>query len=184
MLSSVRISRLALGAIAVAAALPAAGCVRGARVARETAPVVASLGPVARPGGSGFASFGSRLSLRTDTPSLTDVEIARAAALAALREREESRGEAYAESYGPVGACGPLGAYGSTDVYAPVVATGPYLAPGGAYGYPREPHDAPHRPVADVECHRPGLSVGSGVFARECAPHEEAHSSSHSHSHR
>ena len=88
--------------------------------------------------------------------------------------------------YGPYG---PQG--GEGDAYVPeggvVYVSGPYLAPGGAYGYPRTPHDGPCAPSdsgshhhgtfsapyrsmpceADVQAHRPGLSTGSGVFARD-----------------
>jgi hypothetical protein len=79
----------------------------------------------------------------------------------------------------PCFACGPAGDVGVSSGPGVAVWTGPFAAPGGAVSAGlRSPHGlaAPFVPSAtpyagsfptgDVLHHRPGLSVGSGVFAR------------------
>ena len=73
---------------------------------------------------------------------------------------------------------GPVGAYGDSSTAGYAVTYGSYFAPGGAVppglrpGYD-PPHPAPSAapyanafPTGDVVTHRPGLSVGAGIFGR------------------
>jgi hypothetical protein len=150
---------------------------------------------VARPGESGYASFGRSVRLRTDTPSLTALE-------------EQARGPEMVDPGVPAWAetpAGPAGDSGVSSWYDPwatangwgVVAPGygygmgygtPGYAPGNGvpgsgvpgYGAPggavppglREPSALTtpyHRafPNSDVTYHRPGLSTGTGIYGRD-----------------
>jgi hypothetical protein len=135
----------------------------------------------ARPGQSGYASFGSAVRLREGTPSLT-----------ALEEEARRREPVYVEvppwaeaPAGPAGDPGvacwydPWAATNGWGVVSPGYAGGPvyggpgYAAPGGAVPpglRAPNPVTAPyHRafPSGDVTYHRPGLSTGTGIYGRD-----------------
>ncbi len=138
-------------------------------------------------GRAGYASFGAHVHLRDDTPPLTRVIEAERVALAADgRSDNDAR---YDDGCGPVGPQGSEGFYDSTPyvvgppMYGPMHA-GPYFGPVGAIPpglrTPRGSH-RPHgfgmsapvftaprsaTPASDVWRHRPGLSTGSGIYAR------------------
>jgi hypothetical protein len=164
-----------LTVLLAASLLALAGCAsRRARLGLEPEPV-ARPRAVARPGQSGYASFGTSVRLRDDTPSLTAVE-------EEARRREPVYLEAppWAEP-----AAGPGGDTGVSCWYDPWAGSNGWGVVGPAYGPPggwvpggavppglREPNPvtAPyHRafPNSDVTYHRPGLSTGSGVYGRE-----------------
>ena len=127
----------------------------------------------------GYATWGSAVRLREDTPPyFGPAQVATA----------EPRGAYDPGASGPVdvGETGPTGAWGPTSgggnafgPWGPGGYAGGYLAPGGAVPGdlrpppppepPRSPFAGPYRaafPGSDVMDHRPGLSTGSGVYAR------------------
>lgn len=172
--------RAPLAIVAALAGLLVAGCAaRPDRFARFGAEE--GTGPAARraeaPPRAGFASFGRDVRLREDTPSLTalldaDRDLARRRDFEEeMLRRSRSADEGLA---GPQGACGPsCGPCGLT------IVGGPYVAPIGVapWGVRFPSDELPPRgafadafraaPGSDVWSHRPGLSTGSGVFARD-----------------
>lgn len=173
--------------LGVALALATGGCAaRPDRFAAARREAAATTVHGVQEGRSGYASFGARVRLRDDTPPLTPLVEAEQAA-----RREAMLADAYARA-AMRGASGPQGDEGSVD-RAPVLYAPLYPAPGfvpvGA-GYPyfvgplgtlppglREPSsavpvpgtfaDVGHTsPWSDAYTHRPGLSTGSGIYAR------------------
>ena len=132
-------------------------------------------------GRAGYASFGAHVRLRDDTPPLTRVIEAERVASAADGRYDDDRG--------PVGPLGSEGFYDSVPcvvgppIYGPMYAR-PYFGPVGAIAPGlRTPHgsralDGSHAlapiftaprsatPASDIWRHRPGLSTGSGIYAR------------------
>jgi hypothetical protein len=172
----VRVVSASLGVLTVAAAVVVSGgcAARPDRFAAyrdmpAAAPPDVRRGELA--GRGGYASFGSRVRLRDDTPPLTPIiEAERAASLPPVYVLEPMPGG----SYGPEGSVGPSDTYGG---FGGIGYVGPYLTPvGGLYPGLRppplerapSPFAAPYHPApdADVARHRPGLSTGSGIYGR------------------
>ena len=159
----------------LAAALASAGCAsRSDPLARGRRPRGERAVALAEPGATtGYARFGPGVSLRSDTPPLSQV-------LAEARARERALEPQY--FYGPGGPGGPGGQSGETYVETTGAGCGGYA---GSYFYPggavppglRPPDDAPPaspfahalqaQPGSDSYDHRPGLSTGNGVFGRD-----------------
>lgn len=135
---------------------------------------------------SGWAHFSVPVRLRSETPSLTAIQ-------AAERAAAEEAAARFAPAYGPRGEDGSPVPYAYDD--APPGYGAVYLVPGGAVPpglRPPEPARPPSSPFAgpyasiatpasDVWDHRPGLSVGSGIYSRDA--NEPAHAHAHSHGH-
>lgn len=123
---------------------------------------------------AGFASFHPGVRLRDDTPSLTHV-------LEAERAQSAPRPDATAP-WASDGPSGPLGTGGcpcaTPYVIPPPIYVSPYFGPIGGFSpglRPPSPTELPARvftappsanPDADTWRHRPGLSTGSGIYAR------------------
>lgn len=184
-MARLRRSRLALAALALLVGGTGCAARRGRtdRVAFEGSRAAERLAAERDLAGRrGYASFGSGVRLRDDTPMLTPLlEASRAAAEPA-------------PSYGPRGAEGERpGGVTWADPY-PTYGTG--YGYGYGYGYPGNPGGVPYlapgdavwpglRPVppqevtspfaapfqapagSDVSRHRPGLSTGTGVYGRD-----------------
>lgn len=124
-------------------------------------------------GRAGFAAFGPRVRLRDDTPSVTSViETERAAAATRRSDAEPD----YAGASGPQGR--DAGATLAPFTLPPTYYLGSYFGPVGFVppGLRPASDEAPPPPIftappssnpgADVWRHRPGLSTGSGIYAR------------------
>ena len=126
-------------------------------------------------GRAGFATFGSRVRLRDDSPSLTHVIEAERAAALSLRRSEgfDSEREGLA---GPEGSCGSCDR--TTPAFAPSIFVGPYFGPVGEIPLGLRPPSGSDVPApiftasssatsdSDSWSHRPGLSTGSGIYGR------------------
>lgn len=169
------------------ALLASGGCAsRRARLGGDPA-TAARPRATARPGESGYASFGRAVRLRDDTPSLTALEEQTRAG-----DPAPSGVPAWAETpAGPAGAAGvsswydpwagnsswgvvaPGYGYGSPGYGTPGYGTPGYWTPGGAVAPGlREPSpvSTPYLrafPNSDVTYHRPGLSTGTGIYGRD-----------------